>query len=373
MMNYKLPALVSMTLLLSACATIKDTFDEGMAFLFDEQPAETVQQPVSKEEHSKFEQPQMRQLAQDRHDRQQEHRVNEFSAKEVDNVSSTHPSKESEITDHSIDSSPERTGVSETSSHQGKASQEIQKPLIANNTANNTPDKKQPSNRQKQQEKAHHLERKNKSEPLRKPEGDVDRHAKNATASEKSSTNTVRPKQTDPESDEAYYAQRGYQDPLRYGFQPRQTHKKVVDYASQLAMELVDRAMGLSTSELVGVTSFVRLNTSLSDTTILGNQLSEYLISELQAYGIGVIDFKVTDGIKVTPRGDIAMDRSGKRLVESVRLDHILTGTMIEDARGVRVNARIVAVKSKRVVASASIHIPAFVVTSLYAGQSSAP
>ncbi|NMH61295.1 hypothetical protein HCJ96_14790 [Alteromonas sp. MYP5] len=175
------------------------------------------------------------------------------------------------------------------------------------------------------------------------------------------------------ERDDADYAYQGYQDPLRSGFYPRQTHKKVADYASQLVMQLMDKAMGLNINELVGVTSFVRLNTALTDTTILGNQLAEHLITELQAYGVGVIDFKVTDGISITPHGDIAMSRSGERLAQSVKMDHVLTGTMIEDSRGVRVNARIVNVDSKRVIASASIHIPAFIVTSLYAGQSTAP
>jgi TolB-like protein len=157
----------------------------------------------------------------------------------------------------------------------------------------------------------------------------------------------------------------GYKDPIHSGFFPAKTHKALNDYASQLAMELMGNATRLTQQHTVGIASFVRLNAGLSDSTVLGNQLSEYLITELQDFGLAIVDFKLTDGITVTPQGDFVMSRSGKRLAKSVEMDHVVTGTIIEDDRGVRVNARIVSLQNKQIVASANVYIPAFIVMDL--------
>ncbi|MBQ4830647.1 hypothetical protein J8L84_15325 [Alteromonas sp. MMG017] len=160
----------------------------------------------------------------------------------------------------------------------------------------------------------------------------------------------------------------GYRDPLHQGFSPSQTHKRLNDYASQLAMELMDNATRLTQQDMVGVTSFVRLNESLGDSTVLGNQLSEYLIAELQDFGLAIVDFKMAGGVTVTPYGDFVLSRKANSLAKQVSMDHVVTGTIIEDDRGVRINARIVSMKNKQVVASANIYIPAFIVTDLNKG-----
>ncbi len=327
-MKYKLPLLISTTLMLSACASISEKFNDGMAYLFDE-PA-TATEPSREYVGPDDANQQMRANAQARQVRQEEQSVNAFIPKD--------DAQQARVQDDSLQNVPgyETSIANKEAANQadrdGREVNETKYPEQAGNQINE--------------------QKKRESKPA------TDRRDPSDSASE---------------NDGAHYVHRGYQDPLGNGFYPRQTHKRVVDYASQLAMELMERAMGLGADELVGVTSFVRLNTSLTDTTILGNQLAEYLIAELQSYGVGVIDFKVTDGIKVTPHGDIAMSRGGERMAQSVQMDHILTGTMVEGPRGVRINARIVTVASKRVVASASIHIPAFVVTALYAGQAIAP
>ncbi|GEA13327.1 FlgO family outer membrane protein [Alteromonas sp. KUL49] len=157
-----------------------------------------------------------------------------------------------------------------------------------------------------------------------------------------------------------------YRDPLHSGFAPSQTHKRLNDYASQLAMDLMENATQLTQDDLVGITSFVRFDATLSTSTVLGNQLSEYLIAELQDFGVSIVDFKLANGITVSPYGDFAMSRSAKYLASELAMDHLVTGTIIEDERGLRVNARIVSLENKQVMSSANIYIPAFIVTSLH-------
>ena len=160
-----------------------------------------------------------------------------------------------------------------------------------------------------------------------------------------------------------------WHDPLVTGYQPDRTHKALADYASQLAMQLMDSATQLSSNDLIGVASFVRLNRSLQETTVMGNQLAELLIAELQSFGVGIVDFKMADALTVTPFGDLAMTRTGEIQSRSMQMDHILTGTLIEEPRGVRVNARIVSVEKHQVVASTSLLIPSFMVTALNSGS----
>ncbi len=156
-----------------------------------------------------------------------------------------------------------------------------------------------------------------------------------------------------------------YQDPLYVGFSSDLTHKSLNDYAGQLAMELMDTATTIRPREKVGVASFVRLNHTLHDTTVLGNQMAEYMLGQLQSYGLAVIDFKLSDALYVTERGDLVMHRGFQKIAAQSKMDHILTGTMIETKRGVRINARIVSVSGQSLVASASVDVPAFMVTSL--------
>lgn len=144
-------------------------------------------------------------------------------------------------------------------------------------------------------------------------------------------------------------------------FMPRFTYKSVQDYAGQLAMDLVKNANGLNAHARIGVTSFVKLDYSLQNTTILGNQMAEYSISEIQQFGLNVVDFKLMPAIKVSSKGDLAFSRDIMQLANNKIVNHVMSATMIEKADGVFINARIIELGSNRVVSSASILVPRFV------------
>jgi len=144
-------------------------------------------------------------------------------------------------------------------------------------------------------------------------------------------------------------------------FRPGFTYKSAQDYAAQLAMDLMHNRNGLTADARIGVSSFVKLDRSLQTTTILGNQLAEYFIAEIQQQGLSVVDQKLMPALQVTPRGDIAFSRDVMQLANTQMMDHVLSGTLIEKPNGVFVNARIIAVHTNRVVSSATILIPSFV------------
>jgi TolB-like protein len=143
-------------------------------------------------------------------------------------------------------------------------------------------------------------------------------------------------------------------------FTPQFTYKSVQDYAGQLAMDLVKNARGLNSQAHIGVTSFVKLDNTLQNTTILGNQMAEYSISEIQQFGLNVIDFKLMPAIQVSKRGDLAFSRDLMQLAKNDVVSHVMSATMIEKADGVFINARIITLGSNRVISSASVLVPRF-------------
>lgn len=148
-------------------------------------------------------------------------------------------------------------------------------------------------------------------------------------------------------------------------FRPSFTYKGVEDYASQMSMQLVKNAVGLTPNMRIGVASFVKLDETLQNTTVLGNQMAEHFLTQLQEYGLGMVDHKLMPVLQVTNRGDIAFSRDVMKLSQQKVMDHVLTGTMIEKHDGIFVNARILSLQDNRVIASAHLTIPWFVANSI--------
>ncbi|MEM0911069.1 MAG: FlgO family outer membrane protein [Pseudomonadota bacterium] len=146
-------------------------------------------------------------------------------------------------------------------------------------------------------------------------------------------------------------------------YRPSFTHKGLEDYAAQLMLAMMKNAVGISDEIRIGVSSFVVLDESLQNTTVFGNKLSEYMIVEMQKYGIGVIDHKLKPALTVSTRGDIAFSRDVVQLSSVQQMNHVLSGTLIEKADGTFVSARIMSIGDNRVIASAHLTVPEYIVT----------
>ena len=144
------------------------------------------------------------------------------------------------------------------------------------------------------------------------------------------------------------------------------SHKTIDDYSEQLAMQLMENLNFVKPGNTVAVTSMVELDSSLNKTNIIGNHLSDSLMGELQEFGVAVLNYKLRDSIVVNSNGDFALTRDHTALREWQDIDYVLTGTMTKSYRGVLVHARITGMKSKVVVSSAKILIPARVINSIY-------
>ncbi|MFA3789757.1 FlgO family outer membrane protein [Aliiglaciecola sp. SL4] len=113
------------------------------------------------------------------------------------------------------------------------------------------------------------------------------------------------------------------------------------------------------------VVSFVPVTNLQFDKTyqhplmLLGHQLAEGMVTEASRRGFITQDYKITNDILVTKEAEYALSRDVSRLAPLQNVDFYIAGTITEQQEGAIVNARIIHVESKDVVASATKFFPA--------------
>ncbi len=132
------------------------------------------------------------------------------------------------------------------------------------------------------------------------------------------------------------------------------------DLVKGLAYRMLANSSFVNDKTPVAVASFASLD-DLESTNWLGNQIAESFVHELQSHGLVVIDFKTTGHIRVTPEGDYVFSRDWKEVPERQIIDYVVSGTMVEQEKGIIVNARMVDIQSHVVVATAQSFIPKWV------------
>lgn len=141
--------------------------------------------------------------------------------------------------------------------------------------------------------------------------------------------------------------------------------KHVGDYVQNMTQDLISNMEYVTDKTPVGVTHFALLDSDLQQTNLLGHQMAESFVHEFHKFRIPVIDYKATQYIRVTPEGDFFLSRDFLELKNRVPLEYILTGTMTRHQGGYLVNARMLGLESKAVVASSQMLIPYYVVDAL--------
>ena len=137
------------------------------------------------------------------------------------------------------------------------------------------------------------------------------------------------------------------------------------EYSRVLVHELMSNHRTAQEVGMVGVTDFAYVDTALDQGTVLSNHLSEAIMYDLHKFGVAVLDYKVTDYIRVTPSGDFALSRDFTELSSSQPIRFVVTGTLTTHKQGVLVNARLIRIDSKQVVAAARTFVPQQVVTAV--------
>ncbi len=140
-------------------------------------------------------------------------------------------------------------------------------------------------------------------------------------------------------------------------------------YVRGIMQDMAGNLQYVNATTPVAVASFVFLDEPYDKTSLLGNQLAESFIHEIRKFNIPVLDYKTMDYILVTPKGDFAQSRNFEELSNVSQINYIITGTLVKHRDGYLVNARMVNMQSKVVVASAQRLIPNNIVNALMSSK----
>lgn len=133
-------------------------------------------------------------------------------------------------------------------------------------------------------------------------------------------------------------------------------------YSFQLVDELMATANNVRVGERVAVTSPVWLAGGLRESNLMGLQLQQELSAELHAADLQVVEFKLTNAIRVTPEGDFALSTNYLELNETFDVDYVLVGTLLDRGASMVVTLRMLDFGTRVVKATAQIEIPRDVV-----------
>ncbi|ALO42588.1 FlgO family outer membrane protein [Pseudoalteromonas phenolica] len=150
--------------------------------------------------------------------------------------------------------------------------------------------------------------------------------------------------------------------PTKPDYVPMNHFVKLDNYVEQMAIELSDllnEAQKMSTE--LAVASFVRLDGTLQTSDQLGNQLAETFMHQLHRFGYQVVDTKLMDNVYISRKGDYVFSRKSESKFNSDAAEYVLSGTMLYRDKGVLVNARVMSLESKKVIATSSKMIPWYV------------
>ena len=147
------------------------------------------------------------------------------------------------------------------------------------------------------------------------------------------------------------------------------TTTTINQHAHEIMRELVSNLQYVNAQTPMAIASFSFLDSDLSTSDIVGQQLSESLIHEVHKFGIPVIDFKATNYIRITPNGDYLLTKDYLDLEGELPIKYVLTGTITKKLSGYLINARVIGIESKAVVATAQNFLPSELVDSLISHQ----
>lgn len=136
-------------------------------------------------------------------------------------------------------------------------------------------------------------------------------------------------------------------------------------YVRGIMQDLISNLQFVNETTPVAVTSFVMLDSNYQVAGLLGNQIAESLMHEIHKFGIPVIDFKTVPEISINEQGDYIFSRDPKNLSKELPIHYVVSGTLVKHQGGYLVNARVVGLNSKAVVASAQGFIPSEVSNAL--------
>ena len=116
----------------------------------------------------------------------------------------------------------------------------------------------------------------------------------------------------------------------------------------------------------VSVASFVYHDATLRKTNQLGNDLAEYFMHDLQKFGVPVSEHQLASNFEINDQGDFILSRQQSDVFKGSEIAYVLTGTMMKVNNGIMINARVIDLSNKNIVASSAKVIPPLLAQGLF-------
>ena len=129
-------------------------------------------------------------------------------------------------------------------------------------------------------------------------------------------------------------------------------------YARLLTDQLMASGAHVRSGERVLITTPAWLHSDLQDADLIALQIQESLMAEVHRAQLQVVEFKLTEAVRVTAQGDFPLSRNYRELRGTYGADYVLAATAVQRRDGVTVNARLIQFTNQRVAATAEVTIP---------------
>jgi len=139
--------------------------------------------------------------------------------------------------------------------------------------------------------------------------------------------------------------------------------KSVHYYSATLAQQMLSNPLSINPNSTIAVGTFlpaVTLNHTKDKNRIndLGVQVQESLTVLFTQAGFNLIEYKTTNNIKVKQNQDIMLSRDITNLKGNHTIDYFLSGTILEQETSYIVNAKLIKISNKNVIAAATEIMP---------------
>ncbi len=138
-------------------------------------------------------------------------------------------------------------------------------------------------------------------------------------------------------------------------------------YVERLAEQFFLTTNYIDLDKAVAIGTFLpieRLNgNTLPKAEPIAHQIQESFITIATQVGLNVIEFKTMKHLKIKNNQDLMLSRQVDDLYSSINADYFLTGNYVEHKDQLVVNARLIELPSRKVIAAATDYIPKNVMT----------
>jgi len=136
------------------------------------------------------------------------------------------------------------------------------------------------------------------------------------------------------------------------------THSLFSDYTDSIATQLVEKSHENLKDVPLIITSFGYKARTLEDNHQLSYQLSESIAHDLQPFGIRIINAYQRTDLNYLDATGLQIDEYTKQALSKLASNHVLTGVITPNERGIMIHTKIIELDSMQVISTAEKFIP---------------